>query len=150
MSLVLRNEELVALVTAEALAQHTDPEEWITRLILTPAYKPTPQDPDVRDIYLKAYAKARAYWQSVGDIRANLTDDELDMLFGAFDENGIPRLKDELPEEPPVGSLAYAGEMAKKANIRTHAPFDSSQTDEVLNEEMADDILKKMKDLIHG
>ena len=67
------------------------------------------RDP-VRRVRRKVYAKARQYWQSVGDTdKAALTDDELDDQFGAFDEEGIPRLKFELKSsQPPVGSLAYA------------------------------------------
>jgi hypothetical protein len=56
------------------------------------------------DRYLnKIYNRARQYWESVGDTtKAALTDEELDEQFGAFDKEGIPRLKDELPSlEPP-------------------------------------------------
>jgi hypothetical protein len=42
----------------------------------------------------KFYARARAYWQQVGDQeRLALTDEQLDEQFWLFDHEGIPRLK---------------------------------------------------------
>jgi hypothetical protein len=94
----------------------------------------------VKRVRRKAYSKARHYWQSVGDTaKAALTDEELDLQFGAFDEEGIPRLKSELKSlEPPVGSLAYAAKIAREADIRTNNPIDASRADYILNEEFAD------------
>src|SRR5688572_15472774 len=47
-------------------------------------------------ILRKAYAKAREYWQSIGDTaKTDMSDETLDEQFGAFDEEGIPRLKSE-------------------------------------------------------
>jgi hypothetical protein len=96
----------------------------------------------------KAYIKARAYWESVGDTaKAALTDAELDEQFAFFDPDGIPRLKSEVDSlEPPVGSLAYAAKLAREANIRTGAIIDSGRTDEILNDEFADYLLDRMKD----
>ena len=95
----------------------------------------------------KAYTKARQYWQSVGDTeKAALTDEALDEQFGRFDEEGIPRLKAEMKLlEPPVGSLAYAAKIAREFNIRTSNPVDASQADDILNEEFADYLLKRMR-----
>lgn len=95
----------------------------------------------------KAFAKARLYWQSVGDSeKAALSDDELEEQFAWFDEEGIPRLKSELTTlEPPVGSLAYAAKIARKFNIRTDHPIDAERADDILNEEFADYLLKRMR-----
>jgi hypothetical protein len=75
-----------------------------------------------------------------------LTDEELDEQFGAFDEEGIPRLKSELKSlEPPIGSLAYAAKMAREANIRVGNLIDATRADDILNEEFADYLLKRMR-----
>ena len=100
----------------------------------------------VRRVRRKAYAKARRYWQPVGDTaRAALTDEELDAVFGAFDEVGIPRLKSELSPEPPVGSLAHSAKIAAEANIRTGNPVDAARADDILSEEFADYLLSRMR-----
>jgi hypothetical protein len=101
----------------------------------------------IKRVRRRAYAKARQYWQSVGDTKkAAMIDEELDEQFGVFDEEGIPRLKSELKSlEPPVGSLAFAAKIAREANIRTGNPVDASRADDILNEEFADYLLKRMR-----
>jgi hypothetical protein len=98
----------------------------------------------VRRVYEKAYAKARRYWESVGDHeKAALTDDDLHEQFGVFDEEGIPRLKSELTTlEPPVGSMAYAAKIAREANIRVGDSLDVTKADDILNEEFPDYLLR--------
>lgn len=98
-------------------------------------------------MYEKAYAKARRYWESVGDHeKAAMTDDELHEQFGVFDEEGIPRLKSELTTlQPPVGSLAYAAKMAREANIRVGNSLDVTKADEILNDEFPDYLLRRMR-----
>ncbi|MBX3085162.1 MAG: hypothetical protein KF716_26245 [Anaerolineae bacterium] len=96
----------------------------------------------------KAYAKARQYWDSVGDkAKVALTDEELDAQFVRFDEEGIPRLKSELTSlEPPVGSLAYAAKVIRElGGIHTSGILDVTKADDILNEEFADYLLKRMK-----
>jgi hypothetical protein len=96
----------------------------------------------------KAYAKARAYWQSVGDTeKAAMTDEQLDEVFHVFDEEGIPRLKSEMTSlEPPVGSLAYAAKVIREmGGIHSENPIDASRADDILNEEFADYLLKRMR-----
>jgi hypothetical protein len=102
----------------------------------------------VKRVRRKAYAKARRYWESVGDVaKVALTDEDLDEQFGAFDEEGIPRLKSELTTlEPPVGSLAYAAKMAEEADIYMDSSFDASRADEILNEEFPNYLMRWMKD----
>jgi len=102
----------------------------------------------VKRVRRNAYAKARRYWQSVGDTaKAALTDEELDEQFGMFDEEGIPRLKSELKSlEPPVGSLAYAAKIIREmGGIETGGTLDASKTDDILSDEFADYLLKRMR-----
>jgi hypothetical protein len=107
----------------------------------------TDQSEAIQQIRYKVYDKARQYWVSAGDThKANLTNEEMEAQFAWFDEEGVPRLKSELESlEPPLGSLAYAGKMAREANIRTQNPTDSSRADDILNEEFADYLLKRMR-----
>jgi hypothetical protein len=102
----------------------------------------------VKRVRRKAYAKARQYWQSVGDTtKAALTDDELDEQFGRFDEEGIPRLKSELKSlEPPPGSLSYAAKIAANSQFRSGRPDLASRAEEILDEHFAEDYLKRMRD----
>jgi hypothetical protein len=102
----------------------------------------------VRRVRRTAYAKARHYWQSVGDnTKAALTDEELDEQFDAFDEKGIPRRKSELkPLEPPVGSFAYAAKIIRDmGGIETGGSLDAAQADEILNDEFADYLLNRIR-----
>src|SRR5258708_39935379 len=48
---------------------------------------------------LKVYEMARRYWRNSGDLRQNMTDDEMEADFWLIDEDGIPRLKSE--KNPP-------------------------------------------------
>ncbi len=105
----------------------------------------------VRRVRQKIYAKARRYWQSVGDdTKASLSDEELDDQFQWFDEEGIPRLKSEVTDfEPQPGSGAYVARIARQANIRFGTTIDASQADDVLTGEFADHILPRVNDT-HG
>jgi hypothetical protein len=101
----------------------------------------------IRRVRQKAYAKARAYWQSVGDSeKAAMTDEELDDQFGAFDEEGIPRLKSELKLlEPPVGSLAYAAKIAENSRLHSGKPDLARRSEEILDQHFAEDFAKRIK-----
>ena len=98
----------------------------------------------VKKVRRKAYASARQYWLSVGDeVKAALTDDELDEHFGAFDEEGIPRLKSELTSlEPAAGSLAYAAKIAENSHLRSGKPDLARRSEEILEQHFADDSSK--------
>jgi hypothetical protein len=109
---------------------------------------PRKQSETAKRIRHKAYAKARQYWKSVDDTaKVLMTDEELDELFGAFDEEGIPRLKSELKSlEPPIGSLAYAAQIVReKGGIHTTGSLDVVKADDLLNQTFADDLLKRMR-----
>ncbi len=103
----------------------------------------------IKQVRRNAYEKARRYWHAVGDTeKAALTDEELDQQFGVFDEEGIPRLKSELKTlEPPVGSLAYAAKIIREmGGVRTDGELDVTKADDILNDEFADYLLKRMSD----
>jgi hypothetical protein len=101
----------------------------------------------IRRVRHKAYDKARTYWESVGDTaKAAMTDEELDREFGAFDEEGIPRLKSELDSlEPPVGSLAYAAKIAETSQFASGKPDLAQRMKEILDEHLADDLMRGVK-----
>jgi hypothetical protein len=100
----------------------------------------------LRQYRIKLYARARHYWESVGDrARLALTDAELDEQFWLFDGEGIPRLKSEqnMVVIPPNSSIKLA-ELAEAAHIVTEHPLDAELADDILNAEYADYLLKRM------
>ena len=102
----------------------------------------------VNPVRRKAFVKARQYWQAIGDtLKASMSDEELDEQFGAFDEEGIPRLKSELKSlEPPVGSLAYAAKIIREqGGVQTEGSLDVTKADDILNEEFADYLLDRLR-----
>lgn len=151
--LVIHDEQLAKDLQKIAEREHRPVEDILKSMVAqypTPhAENPTKAEPSeaVKRVRRKAYAKARAYWESVGETaKSALIDDELDELFGRFDEEGIPRLKSELKTlEPLPGSLAYAAKMAEQSNLRTGNPMLASQADDILNEEFADYLLKRIR-----
>jgi hypothetical protein len=150
--LVIQDEEIVKRLQALAEREHRSVEEVLKNLLtgsileeVSP--KPSPEE-RVKAIRHKAYAKARKYWELLGDTeKASLTDEQLDEQFGRFDEEGVPRLKSEMSTmEPPVGSLAYAAKMAEEANLSFGDDSDlATHADEILNAEFADYLLKRME-----
>jgi hypothetical protein len=80
--------------------------------------------PSVREILDRHYARARAYWESVGDTdKALMTDAQLDEQFWLFDGDGIPRLKSEQGTvEIPEESSIRLGEIEEKAQIYVGKP----------------------------
>jgi hypothetical protein len=103
-------------------------------------------DPVTR-VRRRAYTKARQYWQSVGDTdKAGLTDEALDEQFGAFDEEGIPRLKSELKSpEPPAGSLAHAAQIAEGSRLHSGKPDFARRSEDILDQHFAEDFSKRMR-----
>jgi hypothetical protein len=151
LTIQIQDEELARRLQQIAERENRPVEDVLKTLVdqypaEAPAESARPEQSEVvKRIRRKAYAKARQYWESVGDSeKAALTDEELDEQFAVFDEEGIPRLKSEMKTlEPPVGSLAYAAKIAREANIRTDNPIDASRADEILNAEFADYLLKQ-------
>jgi hypothetical protein len=134
------HDEQLARQLQEIAARENRPVEDVLRALVAryPAELPTeaaePSNGNAEDIRRKAYAKARRYWHSIGDNeKVALSDDELDELFGAFDEEGIPRLKSELKSlEPPLGSLAYAAKVIREmGGIRAERSLNVTKADEI-------------------
>lgn len=157
MNIVLKDEELVALVEAEVRAKETTIDDWMEALVRKELNQRKPQtthqedeDEGIRQTMHKIYNIARRYWVSVGEMeRANLSDEYLAEHFGAFDENGIPRFKDELPEEPPVGSGQYAVKMIEETggviiDEPLKEPFDLTNLKEAMAKEYGDYLYKRM------
>lgn len=97
----------------------------------------------LQQIRYKIYGKARQYWQSVGDHeRAALSNEDLEESFGAFDEEGIPRLKSELGAPRP-GTMAYAAQIIADLEPITLNEIDVTETDKILDQEFADYLLKQ-------
>jgi predicted ATPase with chaperone activity len=154
MTTIQIHDEQLARQLRQIAERENRPLEEVLRSMVERYPGETPDEPSEREtsdavkrVRRKAYAKARRYWQSIGDTtKAALTDEELDERFGAFDEEGTPRLKAELKSlEPPVRSLAYAAKIAREANIRTGNPVDAARADDILNEEFADYLLNRMR-----
>jgi len=147
-------DEQLARQLQEIAAQENRPVEEVLKSMVSnyPAKTgATATNADERDpvkrVRRKAYAKARQYWQSVGDAdKAELTDEQLDELFGAFDEEGIPRLQSELESsEPPVGSLAYAAAVAEGSRLHSGKPDLAQHDEDILDHHFADDLSERMR-----
>ncbi len=153
LTIQIQDEQLVQQLQQMADRERRPVEELLKTMVSRYAAEgptessPPSQEEKLNRIRRKAYAKARAYWQSVGDVaKAALTDEELYEQFGAFDPEGIPRLKSELPPGgPPVGSLAYAAKVIEEnGGIHSGESLDATQADEILNAEFADYLLRRM------
>jgi hypothetical protein len=96
----------------------------------------------------RLYARARRYWQQTGnDERLKLTDTQLDEQFWLFDEQGIPRLKSEQETvQLADNSLKRLEQLAEEADLQLSTLTDAENLDDVLNDEFADDLLKRMGD----
>jgi hypothetical protein len=101
----------------------------------------------LRAVRARAYAEARRYWQEAGDTaRLALTDEELDAQFWMFDAEGIPRLKaDEGQPGIVPSSRARLAASAKAANIQFSSNDVASRSREILEEEFADYLLRRMR-----
>ena len=151
MVLVIQDEQLARQLQQIADNEHRSVEDVLKTMVArypseTQATKPEKSEA-VKRVRRKVYAKARKYWESVGDVqKAAMTDEELNEQFGVFDEEGIPRLKSELKSlEPPVGSLAYAAKIARESQIHTGRPDLARRSDEILEEGFAKDLLPRRK-----
>ncbi len=160
MTIILTDPELIQYLESQAKAQNSTIEHIIKQALIKPeapvdeASAPSHQQLDASDhaddmlkrAMHKIYNMARRYWQSVGDVdRANMTDEELAEKFGRFDENGIPRFKDELPDEPPIGSGAYIVKMIEGTGgvpVETH--LEGSEMDDILHAEFGDYLYQRM------
>jgi hypothetical protein len=105
---------------------------------------PTPANDRVRQLRLKGYARARRYWQQVGDTeRAALTDEELDERFWMFDEEDIPRLKG---DDARPNALMRLLELSQRSPIDLGDEDVSSDMYETLQDDYADYLLRRMEE----
>lgn len=148
--LIISDEKLIQRLQQIAERENRPVEEVIRSMLAQyPAAKMPLQEPAedaARAARRKIYASARRHWQAAGETaRASMTDEALDELFGGFDEEGIPRLKSEMPAGPPPGSLAYAAHVAGRGRLRSGRPDLARRSREILQEHLANDLLKRIK-----
>lgn len=125
------------------------PLDEVIEILLDCYNAPEPSMEDLlRQDRLRVYARARRYWQQVGDPRQHLSDSELDEQFWLIDHEGIPRLKSEegtidLPDNPLLKML----EMSEADKSIEWKPFTSSPTESIkdmLNREYTDHLLARL------
>jgi len=94
MTTIILPDDLVSELEAIARQENRTPKD-VLRAIFAQYRAASATNPgSVREVQLLTYARARRYWQSVGNQkRLALTDDQLDQQFWLFDQDGIPRLK---------------------------------------------------------
>src|SRR5262245_21759099 len=92
-------DELSAQLEAIARREKRSPEAVLKSMFAQYRSRQATSEPvtdAVRKVQLRTYARARAYWQQVGDTaRLALTDNQLDDQFWLIDQNGVPHLKSE-------------------------------------------------------
>jgi hypothetical protein len=150
--LVIQDEQLASALQQIAEREKRPVEDVLKSML---AQYPTESSeaasrPDKREaikrVRRNAYAKARQYWRATGETaKAALTDEELDQQFGAFDEEGIPRLKSEIPSEPPIGSLAYAAKIAENSQLHSGKPDLARRSEDILDTYFADDVSEHLR-----
>ena len=146
--LVINDEQLASALNQIAEREKRPVEDVLKSMVAhyptesSASVSPSSKRDAVQGVRHKIYAKARQYWESVGDTsKASLTDEELDVVFGAFDDEGIPRLKNELRTiEPEPGSLAYAAMIAERGDFRSGNSELARRSEEMLDEHFADDV----------
>lgn len=151
--LVIHDEQLARQLQRIAEHEKRPVEEVLKSMVLQYPAKTAPEAAEleasesVKRIRHRAYAKARKYWEAVGDRdKAGLSDEALDEQFGAFDEEGVPRLKSELEApEPPAGSLAYAAHIAESSRLHSGKPDFAQRSAEILDNHFAEDFSKRMR-----
>lgn len=150
--LVINDAQLVERLQAIAARENRSVEDILKTFIErypVPAPPPNAQEIEasLRRLRQKAYAKARAYWQSVGNTeRLALTDAELDEQFWLFDGEGIPRLKSEQGTIEAIPGSAHALiEAALGSHITFHHTNSLEDYDEILNTEFADYLINRME-----
>jgi len=91
--------ELAAQLEAIAQREKRSPEAVLNSMFAqyqSPQSPPAPDAEGFRQARLRAYARARRYWQQVGNAESlAVTDDQLDEQFWLIDADGVPHLKSE-------------------------------------------------------
>jgi hypothetical protein len=150
--LVIRDEQLTKELTEIAEREQRPVEDVLKTMVAHYPTEPFPRAPQsdqseaMRRVRRKIYDKARRYWEAAADAdKAAMTDEEMEIHFGAFDEEGIPRLKHELSSEPPPGSLAYAAMIAARGDFASGNPELAYRAKELLDAHFADDYQKRLR-----
>lgn len=139
--LLIQNETLVRRLLDIAQQRNQSVEAVLEEMVAQ--YAPAPQASASIEAEGEAkhrlYARARRYWESIGDhARAALRDEDLDQQFWVFDHEGIPRLKsDQRHVAVEDYSLVAMVEAAEKSNFTSWRTDLSERTDELLGEALA-------------
>jgi hypothetical protein len=148
------SKELAEKLMQFAQQQNRPLEEILASIIDTDQLKRLEDDPRYRAaekrVLPKIYARARAYWESVGDLsRLSLTDAELDEQFWCIDPDGIPRLKsdrDKISLPPDILDLALNKQWQRWQENKQvdDVGTNDGDTSAILNEELPDYLLRRM------
>ncbi|MFN8374310.1 MAG: hypothetical protein U0694_15710 [Anaerolineae bacterium] len=94
------------------------------------------------------YARARRYWEQVGDNeRLALKDEQLDEQFWLFDPQGIPRLKSEQESiELPPDPLEVIAQAAHAAGMSSAFTNISERSRELLHTEYAEYLMQRLRE----
>jgi len=147
MVLVIQDEQLARQLQQIAEHERRSVEDVLKTMVAQyPSDKPAEKSEAVKRVRRKAYAKARRYWESVGDVeKAAMTDEALDEQFWLFDSEGIPRLTSEQGTiELVPGSGAWVAANIETLAFHTENPIDAKDADDILDAEFADYLLKRM------
>jgi hypothetical protein len=105
-----------------------------------------------RRILPKMFARARAYWKSVGDKdRLALSDEQLFEQFWCFDPDGIPRLKSDqdhitLPPDPLEAATNRQWQRWQKNGQIEQTGTEDLDTRRILNEEFPNYLMRRLED----
>lgn len=102
----------------------------------------------VREMRPQLYARARRYWEQVGDReRLALTDEQLDEQLWLFDHQGIPRLKSEQQSiELPPDPLEVIAEAARAAGMSSAFTNISERSRELLHTDYAEYLMQRLRE----
>jgi hypothetical protein len=137
------NRSLEDLLTGIMESESADQAGSYAQLVDDPRYQQAE-----RRILPKLFARARAYWKSVGDQeRLALTDDQLYEQFWLIDPDGIPRLKSDqgqidLPPDPFEAAANRQWQRWQKNGQAKYTGTEDIDARSVLNEELAQYLLR--------
>jgi hypothetical protein len=147
MALTISDEHLVKRLRELAEREGRSIEELLGEFVdQRQASQPVDAEAQVRAVRRKAYERARRYWREAGDeARLALTDKDLDEQFWLFDPEGVPLLKSDQDKfEIPENSLYRFGEALEKLGLESQRTDTAARADEILNEEYADYLIRRM------
>lgn len=107
----MERREIADSIRSMAELHNASEDEFLQRLVNRSIHIPVKRDMSERGVELRMYDRARLAWFEMGDqLKAAMTDDELDEQFWFIDEEGVPHLKSEdgtieVPHDPLVDML---------------------------------------------